>query len=363
MLGTTLLMLAIVIAAGKPVYAASGFTTLWDGFTSYLGEVFNISYVTGYATNGTAHCQITVTDPDGQLVLNQSFDYQYMYTTIETSFIPEKTGDYTIEGYCFLSNGTITTKIHRVTLRILKECDVHTYDEWTVIKEPTCKDEGEAESVCTVCGKTGTKTLPKTEDHSWGEWKVTKTATALTAGIKEHTCTVCGEKQTTAIKKLTPKLKLGKTAVKLAKTKSVFLKVTFAKGDRITVKSSDKKIAAADFSAETNKLTITAQKKAGTAKITVKTKTGKTAVVKVTVPKVKTTKITCKAVKVKKGKKVRLKPEVTPSFSDDEVTFRSADTEIAAVTAKGVVKGKKKGTTTITVKSGKKSVKVKVTVK
>ena len=66
---------------------------------------------------------------------------------------------------------------------------------------------------------------------------------------------------------------------------------------------------------------------------------------------------------MKKGKKVTLKPKVTPSYSDDKITYKSANKKIATVTSKGVVKGIKKGKTTITVKSGKKSVKVKVTVK
>ena len=199
--------------------------------------------------------------------------------------------------------------------------------------------------------------------HEFSDWTITIPATALTAGMKERTCTVCGEKQTSVIKKLTPKLKLGKTSVKLAKTKSVFLKIAFAKGDKITVKSSNEKIATAAYIAKTNKLKIAARKTPGTATITVTTKTRKKAVVKVTVPEVKTTKITCKAVTIKKGKTVTLKPVVKPALTDDKLTFKSADKKIASVTAKGVVKGKKKGTTTITVKSGKKSVKVTVTVK
>ena len=83
-----------------------------------------------------------------------------------------------------------------------------------------------------------------------------------------------------------------------------------------------------------------------------------------TVPKAKTTKLACKsAVTVKKGKTITLKPTVTPSFSDEKVTYTSAKKSIATVTAKGVVKGIKKGTTYITVKTGKKTMKVKVTVK
>ena|GEM_PF-4002925 len=197
--------------------------------------------------------------------------------------------------------------------------------------------------------------------HHFGDWAATKEPTITENGSQERFCSVCGEKETTSIQKLTPVLTVGKKSVKLAKTKSASLKVSFTIGDSVTVKSSNKKVVTATYKG--GKITIKAQKKAGTANVIVKTKTGIKAVVKVTVPKVKTKKITCKAVSVKKGKKVTLKPKVTPAYSDDKVTFKSANKKIATVTAKGVVKGIKKGKTTITIKSGKKSVKVKVTVK
>jgi hypothetical protein len=81
------------------------------------------------------------------------------------------------------------------------------------------------------------------------------------------------------------------------------------------------------------------------------------------VPKQSTTKLTCKNVTVKKGGKVTLKPVVTPALSDDKISFTSKNRKIATVTSKGVVKGIKKGSTVIVVKSGKKAVNVKVTVK
>ena len=243
----------------------------------------------------------------------------------------------------------------------LKEKPTHVYNEWKVSKTATCKEEGMMERSCKGCGFKETKSIAKITTHTWGEWKIVKNANALESGSQERTCSVCGIKETTTIPKLTPVLTVGKKSIKLAKTKTASLKVKFTVGDTVCVKTSNKKIATATY--KNGKLTIKAQKKAGTANITVTTKTGKKAVIKVTVSKAKTSKITCKAVSVKKGKKVTLKPKVTPTYSDDKITYKSANKKIATVTAKGVVKGIKKGKTTITIKSGKKSVKVKVTVK
>ncbi|MBR3363848.1 MAG: Ig-like domain-containing protein, partial [Solobacterium sp.] len=227
----------------------------------------------------------------------------------------------------------------------------------------TCTKEGlTAGKKCSVCGKIliAQKTVARTE-HKWSAWATTKEATALAAGEQTCTCSVCGAKKTQAVEKLPAVLTLSKTAVKVKKTKSASIAVTIASGDIVSVKTSNKNIAAASY--KNGKLLIKALKKAGTANITVTTAAGKQATVKVTVPKARTTKISCKKVSVAKGKKVTLKPKVTPTYSDDKITYKSANKKIATVTSKGVVKGIRKGTTTITVKSGKKSVIVKVTVK
>lgn len=48
---------------------------------------------------------------------------------------------------------------------------------------------------------------------------------------------------------------------------------------------------------------------------------------------------------------------------EQEITYTTSNKKVAVVNAKGKITGKKKGTAVITVKSGKKSVKCKVTVK
>ena len=66
---------------------------------------------------------------------------------------------------------------------------------------------------------------------------------------------------------------------------------------------------------------------------------------------------------LKKGKRVTLKVAKTPFTAQDTVKWTSSNKKVATVTSKGVVKGLKKGTATITAKAGKKVVKFKVTVK
>ena len=108
-------------------------------------------------------------------------------------------------------------------------------------------------------------------------------------------------------------------------------------------------------------------KKLGKATITVTTKLGAKATIKITVikGKIKTTKITLtkKKVTLKKGKTYKIKPNLTPISSTDKVTYKSSKKKVATVSAKGKVKAKKRGKTIITVKSGKKKVKLTVKVK
>ena len=240
----------------------------------------------------------------------------------------------------------------------------HRYDsgiEKTIDVEPSCTSSGSKSARCIYCGIIIPETIeiiPAT-GHRWSEWIIPQEETVKETGKMIRTCESCGKKQT---KKSI--LQLSKTSVRMPKTKSTFLAAYYALGDSISVKSSSENIAKVSLvKSKPGQFKITAGKVAGKARITVTTKSGRRAFVEVVVLKARTTKITCKSVSVKKGKTVTLKPVVTPSYSDDKINYKSANKKIATVTAKGVVKGIKKGKTTITIKSGKKSVKIKVTVK
>ena len=206
---------------------------------------------------------------------------------------------------------------------------------------------------------------PQSCNHVWDKGKITKQPTVSKAGEKVFTCTICGKKMTKVYgKKLKATIKLNITSLVLQQKQSTrSVKVTMANGDSVkSWKSSNNKIATVD-----KKGVIKAQNKTGNAKITVTLKSGKSATVKVKVQKakVKTTKLNNLKSKIslKKGKTVTLKPAVTPVTSQEKVTYKSSNKKIATVNTKGVIKGQKKGTVTITVQSGKCSKKIKVTVK
>lgn len=282
----------------------------------------------------------------------------------------------------------------------------HTYGDGKIITAATCKAEGKKEYNCLVCGYTKTETIPKTSQHSYDAGTITKQATYTAAGEKVYTCTVCGATRTEVIpmlthdhnftwtviskatvfapekqegicsicgakqsrdngSKLTATMKLNVTSIKLQKKQTTTkVKATgLANGDSVkSWTSSNKKIVTVDKNGK-----IKAGKKTGSAKITITLKSGKKATLKVKVQsaKVKTTKITGLKTKLtlKKGKSLTLKPVISPITSQEKVTYTTSNKKVATVTKKGVIKAKKKGTATITVKSGKVTKKIKVTVK
>ena len=116
-----------------------------------------------------------------------------------------------------------------------------------------------------------------------------------------------------------------------------------------TYASSNPKVAKVDANGK-----VTALKK-GTVVITA-TNNGATGQVKITV---KNPTLNKKSVTVKKGKTAKL----TVKGSVGKVTYKSSNNKVATVSAKGVVKAKKAGKATVTVKANGMTYKCKVTVK
>lgn len=196
----------------------------------------------------------------------------------------------------------------------------------------------------------------------------------LTAGKKKGSAVVT---VTLASKKTASfKVTVQKAAVKTTKITTTTKSLTLAKGatykklassiavtpvtskEKVTYSSSNKKVATVSSKG------VIKAKKAGTAKITVKSGSKKVvATVKVT--GVKTTKLSGVPAtkKIAKGKSFKIKAAATPKNTDEKITFKSSNKKVATVTSKGVVKGLKKGTATITVQSGSKKMTCKVTVK
>lgn len=202
---------------------------------------------------------------------------------------------------------------------------------------------------------------------------VTVTQSGTIRGLKKGTAYVTV--QLASSTRIRIKVTVQKTAVKTRKITGLAEKLTIKKGKKETLKpvllpltsvekisytSSNKKVAAVS-----RKGLITA-KGPGTAKITVKAGKKKF-VVTVTVPKVKTTAIKNVPKKIlltlKKKKTYQLKAKVVPVNSDQKFTYSSSKKSVAVVSCTGKITAKKKGTTLITVKSGSKKVKCRVTVK
>lgn len=285
----------------------------------------------------------------------------------------------------------------------------HQWSDWTKTADATVSGAEQQQRTCTVCGtvetkdvgeklaptatvnastvtlkvKQSTKGLKVTNlaaGDSVASWKSTNTKVFTVKGNADGTCALTGKKKGSAKLEITLSsgltktvtVKVQKTAVKTSKVKVAEKKLTVKKGEKASLKatvapftsaqkltytSSNKKVATV------SKNGIVTAKKAGTAKITVKSGSKKVTVT-ITVPKTKTTAITvAKDITVKKGKTYSLKAKVAPKNSDEKLTYTSSNKKIATVTKSGKVKGVKKGTATITVKSGSETIKVNVTVK
>lgn len=283
---------------------------------------------------------------------------------------------------------------------------IHKFGEWQTIQEPTVDSASVEMRRCQDCGFEETRTgevappilrlnadkiVLKVKQKS-SALKVLEMAkgdkVASWRSSNEKVFTVSRKGTLTAGKKtgkatLTITLKSGlkkkvgvyvrKDVVETTKITGLKKKYTLKKGNRMTLQpvrypitsqekitytSSDKAVATVSSKG------VVRAKKAGTAKITVKSGTAKYTVT-IAVPKTKTTKITGVKTKLslKKGKSYRLKTKLYPSNSDEAVTYTSSNKKVAEVDKNGKIKALKRGKSTITVKSGKVTVKCRVTVK
>ena len=248
----------------------------------------------------------------------------------------------------------------------------HAFSTWKVTKEATCASEGSEERTCARCKEVEKRTIPATGEHSYDSWKTTRESTVLNMGQQERICSVCKKKETKSIAKLKATISLNVSGTIPLKTKQTFTpKVTMGKGDKVVSwKSSNKKVASVDKNGKVKGL------KAGkTATITVQLASGLKKSFKVKVQKKNVATKSLKVVDAATGKKVsskvnlkrkqtlKLATTVSPITSKEKVKYSSSNKKVASVSAKGVIKAKKKGKATITVKSGKKTYRIKVTVK
>ena len=246
---------------------------------------------------------------------------------------------------------------------------------WKAVKtvQATCTSKGSRTDKCTSCDGIRTVTLPA--KHTAVK-DAAIAATVFKAGKKEGShCKVCGKvlrKQIT-VAKLKPTISLTASSLKMkaGQSTTAFKAAGLAKGDYVTkVTSGNTGIVKVSSVTKKGTFRLTAGKKAGSTTVKVILASKKSASFKVTVQRgaVKTSKITVstKSVTLKKGttyRKLASSVKVTPVTSQEKVTYTSSNKKIATVTSGGVIKGLKKGTATITIRSGSKRSTCKVTVK
>ena len=244
--------------------------------------------------------------------------------------------------------------------------------EWKVIEQipETCTTDGKVVRKCNVHGETSTELL-SAPGHDWSRWKVTKNATVLAEGVQQRSCSVCGETETAYVAKLPATIALNvKGTIPLKVKQSFTVKVTMGAGDRVVSwKTSNKKVVSVKNGR------IKGLKAGKSATITVQLASGKKARFKVKVQKAavvtKSIKVTNTATGRNQGKKatlkrdqsLKLKAALIPVTSLQKVTWSTSNKKIVTVSKSGVIKAKKKGRATITVKSGNKKYNIRITVK
>ena len=307
-----------------------------------------------------------------RFIPNKSGYYSFSATNAYIDVIDSKTEKCLSAEKAYLEAGN-TYQIYVVALEkdvILKVGDVPC--EWEVSERipETCTTDGKIVRKCNVHGETSTELL-SAPGHDWSRWKVTKNATVLTEGVQQRSCSVCGETETASVAKLPATIALNvKGTIPLKVKQSFTVKVTMGAGDRVVSwKTSNKKVVSVKNGR------IKGLKAGKSATITVKLASGKKASFKVKVQKpavaTKSIKVTNaatgrnqgKKATLKRGQSLKLKAALTPVTSLQKVTWSSSNKKIVTVSKSGVIKAKKKGRATITVKSGNKKYNIRITVK
>ena len=185
----------------------------------------------------------------------------------------------------------------------------------------------------------------------------TVSSTGVVKGVKAGTATITASygnaKATCKVTVKAPSVKFAKKTATVYKGKTATVKATLTGVSSVKYTSSNKKVATVN-----SKTGAVKGLKAGT--VTITATSGKLkATYKLTV-KNPTFSLTKSSATIKKGKTTIIKSKAAPA---GKVTYTSSNKKVATVTSKGVVKGVKKGTATITVKCNGMTAKFKVTVK
>lgn len=275
----------------------------------------------------------------------------------------------------------------------------HTYDDndWVIKKDPTCTESGMKKRVCTVCqGAEDTQEIAPT-GHTWdSDFTTDKAPTCTAPGSKSKHCSVCGEKDLASVTEiptadhtLTKKTEEGMEYYLCSVCHKTFSdaegnnEITITKKDNkifvdtITISAISTKIAAGkkvtlqaeafpenandrkliwetsnSGYATVNASGVVTTKKAGAGKsVTITAKaadgSGKSASITIKLMKdaVKKVKILKAQKRLKAGRSLKLKAQVTGSGKKINKTIKwtSSNEAYAAVSSKGVVKANAAG--------------------
>lgn len=233
----------------------------------------------------------------------------------------------------------------------------------TAVITATAADGSGAKAACSVTVLGDPETICQREGHI-GAWIISKQATALETGSRYRRCTRCHREEYVDIAKLTPTAKVTASQITLKVDQSTTkVKISgLAQGDYVkSWKSNNTGIIKV-----TNNGKITAQKKTGTALVTVTLASGKKVQIRVKVQKtaVNTSKISGieTALEIRQGTSRTLKPVISPITCMYKVKYTTSNSKVATVSSAGKITAKKKGNAVITVTCGKKKMQCKVTV-
>jgi len=273
----------------------------------------------------------------------------------------------------------------------------HVCENWVVAAEPQIGREGLKTGTCKYCGEEMSEVIPALEDTSGGSGgsdsgdsgdsgsggtdaggsgaggSGSGSAGSGSGGASSGSESGSGGRQSADAgqkKNVRPYLTLnvsGTLPMKVKQSTKAVRAVDMLAGDVIVSwKSSKPKVVSVS---KTGKLKA---KKKGKAVITVRTGKGAEAsfTVKVKSSAVKTKKISVtaagligKKLTVGKRRTLPLNIVITPLTSQDKLSYTISDKKVLSVSRKGLIKTKKTGKATVTIRSGKKKYVLKVTVK
>ena len=248
----------------------------------------------------------------------------------------------------------------------------HGYSSWKVTREADCTRAGEKQRRCIYCGHVEKVQTTPAKGHKYGSWKTTKGSTVLNKGQQERICRVCKKKETKSIAKLKATIRLNVSGTIPLRTNQTFnVRVTMGKGDKVASwKSSNKRIVSVDRNGKIRGLragrtaTITVQLRSGLKKsFKVKVQKTNVATSSLKVTNASTGKRVSSKASLKRNQTLRLAVTVSPITSRERVTYSSSDRRIVSVSSRGVIRANRRGKAIVTVRSGKKTYKIRVTVK